>query len=223
MIKSSASSSCTVLATVSIGALMLFSIGCAGRTDLHDIEPVPATKKPPVAGIDPPASVEVAYDHDVVVFTTARGAAAVDFHRASRHGDAVHYRYRFAPAGGGDEFRGTGKVCEKWTPVPATQPAPPHNKNAAYIVLQQYRTDGSVLFVEAGPVRFEWSQGSNSSGWVYYDPDEYCLRLARRRDFETLDLGKAAILEVPRRRQLNRAATSPTVPRTTTQAVGAAY
>jgi len=171
-------------AVAPLAVLLGITVGCGGRTDLETVRRVRPNG-------ESQASAQVEYDHDVVVFVSDDGVAAVHFHRASRHGDVVNYHYRFAPADGAAEVRGDGKVLEKWTTLPTTQPAPRHERNTAYIVVRPYSKDGSVLFVEAGPMRFEWSMGGSSSGWVYFDPQQHELRLARRRDFETLDLKSA--------------------------------
>lgn len=117
---------------------------------------------------DPPerVSAPVTYKDTMLVAVTKDGVAAIVF------GDPVElgrkYRFRFLPADGGKEITGEGSVWETYV---------------------DGKYDGGNLDIKAGPVSFEWSQGGDDRGWVYYQPETLRLQIANADRFEDNERG----------------------------------
>lgn len=112
---------------------------------------------------DPPErlSAPVTYKDTMLIAVTKDGVAAIVF------GDPVDmgrkYRYRFLPSDGEKEITGEGSVWETYV---------------------DGKYDGGNLNIKAGSISFEWSQGGDERGWVYYQPEETRLQIANADRFE---------------------------------------
>jgi beta-lactamase regulating signal transducer with metallopeptidase domain len=105
------------------------------------------------------------YNESSLVVTSKDAVAIVDFFdpfdysRSSNELRGVAYRYR-ALEKGGQEQTGEGIVYENYQSVPSGEPD-------EFNVITSL--GGNMLWVNAGPITFEWSYGSDLGGWVYVD------------------------------------------------------
>lgn len=178
-----------VFASLVTLSLLFGGAGCAARTDVRQLPELPADRAPDFEGKPQPSAAPVRYGNMVLVATAPEGVAVVDFYDPIRHGADVKYRFRFVPAAGGPETRGEGEVAERWEPVtPQAQRTGGDHAQASRIMIREFRDAGSQTWVEAGPIRFEWSWRDASSGWIYFDPKRVRVRVARTGEFELLNL-----------------------------------
>jgi membrane peptidoglycan carboxypeptidase/beta-lactamase regulating signal transducer with metallopeptidase domain len=99
-----------------------------------------------------------------------------DYSRGSSDLKGVLYRYR-ALEKGGQEQTGEGIVYENY------QSSPSDNPDEFNLVTSQ---GGNMLWVNAGPITFEWSHGTDLGGWVYVDNLNPMLK--NKNSFEDFDL-----------------------------------
>ena len=113
---------------------------------------------------------------DILLVVSKDGNAALRFTAFGPKNGVSTYEWRFQPADGGDESRGTGTVFEKYITT-RTSPG-------------QYNVEdaGSQLHIIAGAIRLEWSYGSRSSGWIYYNPYLHAARILSDVSLEEIDL-----------------------------------
>jgi hypothetical protein len=122
------------------------------------------------------------YNGFALVVTSKDAVAIVDFFDPFDHTRTfnelrgVAYRYR-ALQKGGQEQSGEGIVYENYQSVPSDNP------NEFSVIPSQ---GGDMLWVNAGPIIFEWSHGSDLGGWVYVDNLDPMLE--NENSFETFDL-----------------------------------
>jgi hypothetical protein len=162
--------------------------GCALRTDPMLLPDLRAEAHPQQQSV-----ALVKYGGGILVVIAAEGTAVVDFQKPFYNdGIGVNYRYRFLRRHGGDEVIGTGMAREKWEPVSAEVEPWPAGRRSAMIRSREMRDAGTVPYVEAGDIRFEWSAHDAGSGWIYFEPNQYRIKVARRAEFEVLDLRRGA-------------------------------
>ena len=116
----------------------------------------------------------VLYRDTVLIVSGPQGVAAFAFGETLP--DGVKYRFRFLPKQG-QEASGAAEVFEKYTKTPGDKP------NTFNLV-----DAGSQLMLTAGPIQLEWSNSSEHNGWIYHNPQELRLQLARGQALEKLDL-----------------------------------
>src|SRR5262249_47465014 len=114
-------------------------------------------------------SAPVVYEDLMLIVSTRDGVAAFTFGKEIEEG--VTYRYRLLLKGAEKERSGEGKVFEKYERVPTPGP------NG--MVVTGLVDRGSELFLTAGPVKLEWSYSAKRRGWVYYQPEQVRVQIAK--------------------------------------------
>jgi hypothetical protein len=143
---------------------------------------VAGKKAAPPAAAPAKISAPVVYEDLMLIVSTSDGVAAIAFGKEIEQG--VTYRYRLLLKGAEKERSGEGKVFEKYERVPTQGP---HGEVVAGLVDR-----GSELFLTAGPVKLEWSYSAKRRGWVYYQPEQVLVQIAKAGDFEKIDLQRFA-------------------------------
>jgi hypothetical protein len=114
-------------------------------------------------------------DDQMVVITSQEGKAAIDFTSFGDSDDNSYYRWRYRSYSEDAEKSGEGKVFEKYNKI----------KNDDGYLLEDI---GSELTVRAGPINLQWSYGSPSSGWFYYNSAKLKIKILDDKNFESYDI-----------------------------------
>lgn len=135
-----------------------------------------------------PLSAPVVYDELALVLVDARGAAIVDFEAPYTTVDdgmercGVRVRWRYLARGQSQATEGSDDAFERrWVSGNST-----NTKSD----LAPGQVDSSAAWLDAGPLRLQWSNRGNGSGWIYWRRDELRVELASEGDFETIDLAR---------------------------------
>ncbi len=135
-----------------------------------------------------PLSAPVVYDELALVLVDARGAAIVDFDAPYTTVDdgmercGVRVRWRYLARGQSKATEGSDDAFERrWVSG---------NSINTKSDLAPGQVDSSAAWLDAGPLRLQWSNRGNGSGWIYWRPEELRVELANEGDFETLDLAR---------------------------------
>jgi hypothetical protein len=142
------------------GLLIVLTVSAVGVA-----APLPKAVAPKPTRISAP----VMYRDLMLVIVTKEGAAAVTFSNPADDGNSVEYSFRYESADGKVKSSESGKqLFERKLPTGGYDPA--------------------GLFIEAGPLKVEWSVGGPQRGWIYYLPEDTAVHLANVRDFKELDV-----------------------------------
>ncbi|MBL8843105.1 MAG: HEAT repeat domain-containing protein [Planctomycetes bacterium] len=135
-----------------------------------------------------PRSAPVVYEKLALVLVDARGAAIVDFEAPYTTVDdgiercGITVRWRYLARGQSKATEGSDDAFERrWVSGNST-----NTKSD----LAPGQVDSSAAWLDAGPLRLQWSNRGNDTGWIYWRRDELRVELASEGDFETLDLSR---------------------------------
>lgn len=135
-----------------------------------------------------PLSAPVVYEELALVVVDARGAAIVDFEAPYTTVDdgmercGVRVRWRYLARGQREATEGSDDAFERrWVSGNST-----NTKSD----LAPGQVDSSAAWLDAGPLRLQWSNRGNGSGWIYWRRDELRVEIASEGDFETIDLAR---------------------------------
>jgi hypothetical protein len=128
-------------------------------------------------------SAPIYYQDMMLIVSDADGVAVVIFkdewHENAKYSTncGVHYQFRYLGRDAKAEVKGEGLVREKHR---SEQTADPKVRNVVDIE--------DRLFIEAGSIRFEWSEGWEGHGWIYYAPEKLTMQIGNAKKFSDLDL-----------------------------------
>ena len=121
----------------------------------------------------------VVYEDLVLVLASDEGVAAIVFTDKLKEGRA--YKFRYESKDGKTKKAGTGKVFEKYNRILTKTP----NELGVVDV-------GGELYLQAGPLKLEWSYADDERGWVYCKPEKVRVQIANADEFDKLALKRFA-------------------------------